>query len=126
MEKKNVDQIEDQILEERYKSIVITARALMYGAAGLILAVNGWLSPRTEYDNHSHQLSRIERTLYDYDKDGRYDAGTIRMTFKDGRAREEKLPWYATGKTRRDYEEIFKRIDSLDSLQEIEETLTFK
>jgi len=76
--------------------------------------------------DHIHQPNRIERTFWDYDKDGKYDEGVTKMTFKDGCVQEEAIPWYVIGRTRKEYEEIYKKIDSLDSLDDIEETLSFR
>jgi hypothetical protein len=106
-----------------FRKIMLITFGVVTLAIGSLLS-HGYLN--SQQRNHNHQRSRIERVLYDFDEDGKYDAGTIRTTFKDGCLQVEELPWYATGKTRKDYEEIFKRIDSANSLQKIEETLTFK
>ena len=75
---------------------------------------------------HKHQTIKIERTFYDNDNDGKYEQGITSIKFKDGCVQTEVIPLYAIGGTRKDYEKIFGRLDSMDSLNEIEEILTFR
>ncbi len=113
------------------KKLSLTEKCKAIGmlAVPVIAALTIGLSTRScnrVYNRHNHQISRIERTLYDGDNDGRYESGTIRQVFKDGCIQEEQLPWYATGKTKNEYERMFGKIDNIDSLSNIEHTLTFQ
>lgn len=82
----------------------------------------------------THRVVGIERIFYNKDKDGKYNSEYSIIKFHDGCQEKRELPWYVLGRTKEDYEEIFRSSTDVELntsvepevLKGIKQTLTFE